>query len=686
MSKIKIYNLKLLFTCLILGFNISYAQDTTFLSVSGIISDLNAGNPVVDHLVLVNFSGGGLEFNYELHTNGDGYYGNDSLVAPSQGEIIVSTFDCDNVLHQQDTIINPASSFFIFNFEICSDTIILECENWFDYTIQNNEYIFLGYSLPEASFYYWDFGDGQTGTGQNIVHEFDPQISNQFLVTLSTIHYDTSGNDSCFSISQQIIQLPGSINCEAGFTFEPIDQDSLTYLFTDTSTDNITEWQWDFGDGFTSTVQNPEHSYLGPGDYTICLTVIVNDSGYFCTDTYCAGLIIMPFLQADFVYSLDTISGLMRNYYFEDSSIGQPTYWLWNFGDGNSSTLQNPEHQFEEEGTYIVSLVTQIEYPNGTVFSDTLFKTINAPNYFDFGGQVFFDGFPLNNHSGDTTIVDTGIAYLYKKYAQTIVPVDTNLFTNYGYYWFTNIQEGDYIIKTGLTENSQHINEAVTTYYKDVLYWQDADVLYLNDTNYYVNINLVELEGTEQGPGSISGFLSLGDYDAINESVLNNTEIYLLNSIGQPLDFTKTDDFGNFNFYNIALSNYKLKAEITGYGSYLVEVNLDENNQSVSGLEIEVFVPSVGIRENIIPKTIIGNVYPNPVTENLNIELEISHFTDLHLQLYSIHGKLLETRYQFYYPGNHTFVYNCSALTGGIYLIKISGSGMEPSETIRFVK
>lgn len=120
--------------------------------------------------------------------------------------------------------------------------------------------------------------------------------------------------------------------------------------FYDDSDENPTSWLWDFGDGHTSIVQNPAHTYSTPGNYTVTLTASNADS----TNTE-----IKP--DYIFVYSVDfsgePISGLAElSVQFTDLSSGTPLVWLWNFGDGETSTVQNPLHVYRRAGRYNVTL------------------------------------------------------------------------------------------------------------------------------------------------------------------------------------------------------------------------------------------------------------------------------------------------------------------------------------------
>ena len=126
-----------------------------------------------------------------------------------------------------------------------------------------------------------------------------------------------------------------------------------TVVFTDTSTGDNTLWQWDFGDGASSTEQHPSHSYTTPGSYTVTLTVQGADGA----DTYAlpqAVQIYQP-AQANFVASpLGGVAPLQVT--FTDQSSGDISAWSWEFGDGEGSVVQNPVHLYQTPGVYSVTL------------------------------------------------------------------------------------------------------------------------------------------------------------------------------------------------------------------------------------------------------------------------------------------------------------------------------------------
>jgi serine protease AprX len=148
----------------------------------------------------------------------------------------------------------------------------------------------------------------------------------------------------------------------------------LTVNFTDQSSGEITEWSWDFGDGGSSSLQNPSHTYLNAGSYTVSLTV-TGPSGSD-TNTKPDYISVFDVPVADFSGS-PTSGDAPLTVDFTDLSSGNPTAWNWDFGEaGGTSNLQNPSHTYTTPGLKTVSLTasnscgsdaeTKVDYINVT--------------------------------------------------------------------------------------------------------------------------------------------------------------------------------------------------------------------------------------------------------------------------------------------------------------------------------
>lgn len=208
--------------------------------------------------------------------------------------------------------------------------------------------------------YFWELGDGNTSTLPNPTN------------TYNTGSYDIKLIVTTLGGCTDTVFVPAGIVADdkpvASFNANPREvcaKDDV--LFNDLSTGNITRWLWDFGDGGTSTVQNPSHHYEDTGLFTIRLIVWNNN----CPDT----LILTDYVHisppiANFSSNFDCAAP--RVFTFTDASIG-PDEWHWDFGDGNTSTAQNNIHTFPGVGTYTIRL-TVINHRTGC--DDTHTQTI----------------------------------------------------------------------------------------------------------------------------------------------------------------------------------------------------------------------------------------------------------------------------------------------------------------------
>jgi PKD repeat protein len=134
----------------------------------------------------------------------------------------------------------------------------------------------------------------------------------------------------------------------AAWTNVPTD---LVVAFTDGSTSGTgTSWAWDFGDGNTSTMQNPSHTYATAGTYTVCLTVTDDcSSNQICNSVTVSGC-------SDPVAAWTNVPTDLTVAFTDGSTVGTGESWAWDFGDGNTSTMQNPSHTYAAAGTYTVCL------------------------------------------------------------------------------------------------------------------------------------------------------------------------------------------------------------------------------------------------------------------------------------------------------------------------------------------
>lgn len=143
----------------------------------------------------------------------------------------------------------------------------------------------------------------------------------------------------------------------------------LTVKFTDTSTRSPTSWHWSFGDGQSATTQNPAYNYSNAGNYSV---VMVASNSYGQSQQSSPKTITVTSTGTIPVAKFST-APLTVN--FTDKSTGSPTSWHWFFGDGTSSTQENPTHTYSNAGNYNVVMVAINNIGQSASVQDTVIVT-----------------------------------------------------------------------------------------------------------------------------------------------------------------------------------------------------------------------------------------------------------------------------------------------------------------------
>ncbi len=201
----------------------------------------------------------------------------------------------------------------------------------------------------------WNFGDGNSSGSKNPVHTYSAVGNYSVTLTVSNAAGSNTTTKSDYIKSTLPVQKP-----VVSFWGSRTSGDApLTLSFTDDSTGSPTEWNWNFGDGTYSTVQNPKHTYSEAGNYTVTLTAS-NEAGSGTKTRPDYIEVTIPVQKPVSDFSSNITSGTAPlNIAFTDKSTGKPTEWNWSFGDGMYSTVQNPEHAYSKAGNYTVSLTVE---------------------------------------------------------------------------------------------------------------------------------------------------------------------------------------------------------------------------------------------------------------------------------------------------------------------------------------
>ncbi len=197
---------------------------------------------------------------------------------------------------------------------------------------------------------YWTFGDGGT-LGGNVANPSRLYV-NPGVYSVKIVVTDAVGcSDSLLKPNYITVNKP-----DANFySADTITCPGQPVSFVNTSTGNAPlTYAWTFGDGGTSTQQNPSHTYTSAGNFTVRL--IVTDAGG-CKDTLIlSNYVHSASLGVSFTMSNDfaTCPPLAVN--FTNTSSGSVSAFSWNFGNGSTSNLNNPSTLYTYPGVYVVTL------------------------------------------------------------------------------------------------------------------------------------------------------------------------------------------------------------------------------------------------------------------------------------------------------------------------------------------
>jgi len=248
-------------------------------------------------------------------------------------------------------------------------------------------------ALPGASKYFWEFGDGASGYGTNVaVHMYTNLTTSPEVLTvrLTTTSFYNCTNTQTLNITVMPTPIPQ-------FTATPASQNfvapGVSVSFTNQTNPGTWTWLWRFGDGNISAAENPVHTYTATGTFNVTLRV----SNANCSDSVTHPVYILP---PPPVANFDSIpSGCSPLYVsFNNTSLNTEvpgTTYLWDFGDGNTSTVKNPTYTYTAPGIYRITLV--VRGPGGQSMKQQIVEAYVSP-------KAYFEVSPMNVFVNDERV------------------------------------------------------------------------------------------------------------------------------------------------------------------------------------------------------------------------------------------------------------------------------------------
>lgn len=628
----------LLFVFLIAGAIGLYAQ-----TISGNVTDLT-GAGITNYQVYIINNDSMNPYSSSTYTAGGGAYSFSNVPSSSSG-FVVYVYDCQQSMQTVNLAANSGTA----NFSICTSNPS-SCTAVFYSTPDSsnaNLIYFTDLSSGNPTSWSWSFGDGSGSSSQNPSHTYG--ASGTYTVTLNISSANCSDSYTTTVTVGNVVP-----SCVADF-YSYADSNNVQLIqFIDNSAGSPTSWSWDFGDGATASTQNPNHTYAATGSYNVTLSI----SSANCSDTYTTTVVVgnvTPGCIANFTFAPDSNNTSLIHFY--DASTGNPTNWMWDFGDGNTSSLQNPFHSYASSGTYNVSLIItgnncQSSYNANVIVSGSVLS-------YTVEGSIYANNLVVTAVDVDLFDVTNNVV----AYSTRVSPMGT--------YNFANVVAGTYIVLA--TPDTTVIPGYAPTYYGNVIFWSAATQLNVNANQSGININLVAIPVTP-GSGSISGTVSTG-----NKSSVENLNVYLTddNNSDVLVASTTTNSNGEYILSNIADGTFKIWVNVSGKTTTPITVILDNGNAESEENDFimtnNTIVPkTTSIESNSIEGSM--NLYPNPVVNTLNVEMNIEKAAVCTFNVYSISGQLMSSQQLNVNNGESLIRINTNALAQGTYILRIENN------------
>ncbi len=515
-------------------------------------------------------------------------------------------------------------------------------------------------------------------TGPNIVFDVATYSCGTYLYQQVQNNQGTTCSASVtFSVCSTTLSCATTLYGIPDSTVNPYNFFFIGYPTINGTIVNASSYSWDFGDGSPlSTQASPTHTYAALGNYTVCLTTTTTTG---CTSTSCTTVSVTPLnpCNVQFGYQAQP-AGSQTSF----NALIQPNYqYAWTFGDGTSGTGPNPTHIYALPGLYQVCLTVSNPISgctNSVCYNVSIQPAVSTHWLY---GQVTLPAM------GMLTPADFGTVYLVRYDSLLLTAIDTTSIDSNGYYFFSGVPAGAYLVKAALSPNSAYYANYLPTYYTSSLFWTTAtNVLVMNTNVSNANINMIA-GNNPGGPGFIGGSVLQGaNRLASPGDPIVGLSILLLDINNNPVASTTTDINGSYSFPSLAYGTYKIYAEVAGKTTVPSIVTIDAANPTVNNVNIEVNSGTILFVRNEIAQApeVKFSIYPNPALNTLYIALAAKESSKVRIDINNSLGQLIQSAEYKLNAGNNNIAQSIDNLVKGVYAITIIENGK--SATTRFVK
>jgi PKD repeat protein len=455
-------------------------------------------------------------------------------------------------------------------------------------------------------------------------------------------NYDPSGvylnNGKCMLGLPNFVQGCGGYNtapstCQAIFKETITCDTTFFYDYSSISANaSVVSWHWDFGDGTTSTQQNPIHIYANNAYYNVCLTITTSDS---CSSTTCKTIYYNcpsqpSSCQASYYSYPDTVFDCHTTYFADNSTAtSNIVSWSWDFGDGTNSYLQYPMHTYAAVGIYNVCLTIMTADSCMSTYCDTVSISCNPQPQCQAG---FYPD------------IDT-----------------TNCFTAYFYNNSTassNILAWNWSFGDGNMSSLQHPTHVYTA----------------NGT-YTVCLNIVAADGCTSTycdtiviscvitPPCQANFTAILDTNAGNNMTFN----FINQSTSQTPIIYQLWDYGDGNLTTAPNPTYTYASS----GSYQVCLTILTMDSCTSEYCDSVYIAMTSSINDIFMEGKLS-IFPNPANSTVQVTFDVPNGQEYDLVMFNVTGQRVRRMHDFY---NGAVKIDRNELSKGLYFIEVEVNG-----------
>jgi PKD repeat protein len=452
--------------------------------------------------------------------------------------------------------------------------------------------------------YLWDFGDSNSSTGTNPTHVYTADGS----YTVVMVATNACGS----TIYSQVVNI--ATPPTANFTSSnPIGCAPLTIQFTNASSANATNFEWQFPGGTpaSSIEANPVVIYADPGTYSV---ILVASNSVGLSEIIQTNLVqVNDVPLADFGYTTAGLSAV-----FVNNSLGSTTYF-WDFGDGSTSTEASPTHNFGAAGEYTVSL--RVTNECGTVETNQVVSIVGSA--------------PLS-------------AFTTNEGAAGCAPLTVN---------FVDQSVGDpttwsWVFQGGTPSTSTDQNPVVT---------------YATPGAYSVELTTTNAFGTNTALQS--NYVQVGSAPVVTIAGEAQGGTVLFTSVVQNGGSNYTWNFGDGS----PVSNEPNPTHTyAATGTYLVQLTV-ENDCGITTAQLSVSVVVIGVEDPTWAESF--RLFPNPNYGTFTLEMHGQPQGELQLTLHNTLGQLISQQVLDFGAGTllHTLDYG-RTLAPGVYTLSLQSA------------